>query len=180
MRKLTGFFSRYYKPVTYTWLTANSILLLAVIIQVSTPVPGQDASQISTSVEREAPEPVRAKQDLTDPRQAVIGKVLSVSIVEPDYEDSFIPYWSFMANFTNNTNDTLAAFSGEFLFEDPFGNVVFRIIPEVTPDEPIPPGWSYKTEFTMDYNPFEDQHKIFKSRFKATKATWNLDRIITP
>lgn len=180
--KLFGFFAKHYKPVVYSWLVLNTILSLAAISsQTTTADPAQELSAAEISYEgSEAPAPLRVKQDLTPAEEGVVGEIVSVSIVEPDYEDSFIEYWSFSANFENHTKDTLTAFSGEFRFEDPFGNVVFRILPEVTPDEPLPPGWRYKSEFVMDYNPFDDRHKIFKSRFKATKATWNLDRIITP
>ena len=84
---------------------------------------------------------------------------------------------SFDIAIQNKTNKEIRAIKGPLTFYDLFGEELYSAT--YTQDDAIKPNETYKTQITLDYNQFTDEHKTLKSKgIKDLKFEYVPEKII--
>jgi len=114
---------------------------------------------------------------------AELRKSLSLAI----YEKGFIPsnmyasryddYITIKAAYQNTSTKDIRAFQGTVIFQDLFGDVIFKSRLKIT--DPIKAGEKATWEGTIKYNQFSDEHnKLKNAELKDLKVIWAPQTII--
>jgi hypothetical protein len=120
---------------------------------------------------------LKAKQEDENKRQR-LGSALTVALYDKGYEKyDYEDYLTYSLVFENKTNKDIRAFKGSISINDLFDDEIKSI--NLTIDDPIIAGETFKGTYTTDYNQFSDEDKRLKSKNLADlKVVWTPEKII--
>ncbi|GLB52442.1 hypothetical protein NBRC110019_14820 [Neptunitalea chrysea] len=107
-----------------------------------------------------------------------LGAALTVAMYNKGYEEyDYDKYLTYSLVFENKTDKEIRAFKGSLAINDLFDAEIKTI--NLTIDEPIKAGETYKGTYTTDYNQFRDEDKRLKNKdMKDLNVVWTPEKII--
>lgn len=119
----------------------------------------------------------KAKREEEEKRQK-LGSALTVALYDKGYEKyDYEDYLTYSLAFENKTDKDIRAFKGSISINDLFDTEIKTI--NLTIDNPIEAGQTFKGTYTTDYNQFMDEDKRLKNKNMADlKVVWTPEKII--
>lgn len=119
----------------------------------------------------------RTKKEEEEKRQ-LLGSVLTVAMYDKGYEElRYQEYLTYSLAFKNNSEKDIRAFKGAIVINDLFDSEIKSI--NLTIDDPIPAGETFRATYTTDYNQFRDEDSRLRSKkMEDLKVVWTPEKII--
>ena len=119
----------------------------------------------------------KAKKEEEEKRQR-LGSALTVAMYDKGYEEyDYQEYLTYSLAFENKTDKEIRAFKGSISIQDLFDTEIKSI--NLTIDDPIRAGETFKGTYTTEYNQFMDEDSRLKSKDMADlKVVWTPEKII--
>ena len=119
----------------------------------------------------------KAKLEEEEKRQR-LGSALTVAMYNKGYEKySYQEYLTYSLAFENKTEKDIRAFKGSISIQDLFDTEIKSI--NLTIDDQIKAGETFKGTYTTDYNQFRDEDTRLKSKdMDNLKVVWTPEKII--
>ncbi|MDL5514823.1 hypothetical protein QSE00_23640 [Arenibacter sp. M-2] len=119
----------------------------------------------------------KVKREEEDKRQR-LASTLTVVLYDKGYEKyDYEDYLTYSLAFENKTDKDIRAFKGSISLHDLFDTEIKTI--NLTIDDPISAGETFRGTYTTDYNQFIDEDKRLKNKgMEDLKIVWNPEKII--
>ena len=119
----------------------------------------------------------KAKLEEEEKRQR-LGSALTVAMYDKGFEKyDYQEYLTYSLAFENKTEKNIRAFKGSISIQDLFDTEIKSI--NLTIDDPIKSGETFKGNYTTDYNQFRDEDTRLKSKdMDDLKVVWTPEKII--
>ncbi len=119
----------------------------------------------------------KAKLEEEEKRQR-LGSALTVAMYDKGFEKyDYQEYLTYSLAFENKTEKDIRAFKGSISIQDLFDTEIKSI--NLTIDDPIKAGETFKGTYTTDYNQFRDEDSRLKSKdMDDLKVVWTPEKII--
>jgi hypothetical protein len=119
----------------------------------------------------------KAKLEQEEKRQR-LGSALTVAMYDKGYEEySYQKYLTYSFAFENKTDKDIRAFKGSISIQDLFNTEIKSI--NLTIDDPIKVGETFKNVYTTDYNQFKDEDSRLKGKdMDDLTVVWTPEKII--
>jgi hypothetical protein len=119
----------------------------------------------------------KAKLEEEEKRQR-LGSALTVAMYDKGFEKyDYQEYLTYSLAFENKTEKDIRAFKGSISIQDLFDTEIKSI--NLTIDDPIKAGETFKGTYTTDYNQFRDEDTRLKSKdMDDLKVVWTPEKII--
>ncbi|MEM1336882.1 MAG: hypothetical protein AAGF96_03985 [Bacteroidota bacterium] len=107
-----------------------------------------------------------------------LGSALTVAMYDKGYKEySYQEYLTYSFAFENRTDKEIRAFKGSISIQDLFDTEIKSI--NLTIDDPIKAGDTFKGTYTTDYNQFRDEDTRLKNKdMDDLKIIWTPEKII--
>tara|TARA_Y100000588_G_scaffold384159_1_gene474856 strand:+ start:328 stop:978 length:651 start_codon:yes stop_codon:yes gene_type:complete len=119
----------------------------------------------------------KAKLEEEEKRQR-LGSALTVAMYNKGYDEhDYQEYLTYSLAFENKTEKDIRAFKGSISIQDLFDTEIKTI--NLTIDDPIIAGETFKGTYTTDYNQFRDEDVRLKNKdMDDLKVVWTPEKII--
>ena len=119
----------------------------------------------------------KAKKEEEEKRQR-LGSALTVAMYDKGYEEyDYQEYLTYSLAFENKTDKDIRAFKGSISIQDLFETEIKSI--NLTIDDPIVAGETFKGTYTTEYNQFRDEDIRLKGKdMDDLKVVWTPEKII--
>lgn len=119
----------------------------------------------------------KAKLEEEEKRQR-LGSALTVAMYDKGYQEyDYQEYLTYSFAFENKTEKDIRAFKGSISIQDLFDTEIKSI--NLTVDDPIKAGETFKGTYTTNYNQFRDEDTRLKSKdMDDLKVVWTPEKII--
>lgn len=119
----------------------------------------------------------KAKLEEEEKRQR-LGSALTVAMYDKGFEKyDYQEYLTYSLAFENKTEKDIRAFKGSISIQDLFDTEIKSI--NLTIDDPIKAGETFKGTYTTEYNQFRDEDTRLKSKdMDDLKVVWTPEKII--
>ncbi len=113
-----------------------------------------------------------------DQKRQKLGAALTVALYDKGYEKyDYEDYLTYSLAFENKTDKNIRAFKGSISINDLFDTEIKTI--NLTIDDPIKAGETFKGTYTTEYNQFMDEDKRLKGKDLADlSVVWTPEKII--
>ncbi|MCM4161276.1 hypothetical protein FHG64_06385 [Antarcticibacterium flavum] len=119
----------------------------------------------------------RTRREEEEKRQ-LLGSVLTVAMYNKGYDKRrYQEYLTYSLAFENTSDKDIRAFKGSLVINDLFDTEIKSI--NLTVDDPIIAGETYRGTYTTDYNQFMDEDSRLRSKkMEDLKVVWTPEKII--